>query len=153
MDKKEALEGARAYCSRKEVCCAEVRDKLSSWQIPEEWHQEILDTLVQEKYVDEARYARAYVHDKVWINKWGRIKVRYMLRSVRISGILADEVLADLDEEKYQQLLCGLLQKKKVSKALSKEERWKERARLFRFACGRGFEPELIMKMLDEMMS
>lgn len=153
MDKKEALDGARGYCSRKEVCCVEVCKKLSSWHIPEDWHQEILDTLIREKFLDEDRYARAYVHDKVWLNKWGRIKVRYMLRSDKIPAFVADEVLAGLDKEQYEEMLRGLLQKKRGAGPIPPEQSRSEKARLFRFACGRGFEPDLIMKLLDQMIS
>jgi len=144
MDKKEALDGARAFCSHRETCGAEVVRKLVSRGVPADWHQEILDTLKREGYLDEMRFARAYVNDKIWLNQWGRVKVRYMLGTLHISREVTTQVLGELDEEQYRDLLRSLLDRNRRSGSLREQK-----PRLFRFAVARGFENDLVLKELN----
>ncbi len=78
---QEALSKAAAYCSSAEHCTAEVVAKLDAWGIPAEGQARILARLVQEHYIDEARYARFYINDKFRFNKWGRNKIIQGLRA------------------------------------------------------------------------
>ena len=82
----EALHRAAALCSSSEHCIADIREKLSRWGIGEPDARTIVERLVQERFIDEERYAIAFAKDKFRFSGWGRIKIRYALQQKRIGN-------------------------------------------------------------------
>ena len=82
----EALHRAAALCSSSEHCIADIREKLSRWGIGEPDARTIVERLVQERFIDEGRYAIAFAKDKFRFSGWGRIKIRYALQQKRIGN-------------------------------------------------------------------
>ncbi len=170
MTKEEALERLRYKCSRAECCSYQVAETLRRWILSAklkggEPHlcegdiSEIVSVLVAERFVDESRFANAFVRDKLKFNKWGRNKIVYKLKSLGISQYIVEEALRenyyaseDGSGDGGRQLSGkGVLEEvvEKKWKSLEKEESvQKRRAKVIRFALGRGFEYEEILKSL-----
>ena len=146
----EALHRAAALCSSAEHCTADIREKLARWGVTEADSRTIIDRLVQERFIDEQRYAVAFVKDKFRFSGWGRIKMRYALQQKRIDGSDIDHALATLDEEQYNDRLLELLQAK--SRSIRNDDPEARRAKLFRFATSRGFESALIFNALKQVV-
>lgn len=146
----EALHRAAALCSSAEHCTADIREKLARWGVTEADSRTIIDRLVQERFIDEQRYAVAFVKDKFRFSGWGRIKMRYALQQKRIDGSDIDHALATLDEEQYNDRLLELLQVK--SRSIRDDDPEARRAKLFRFAASRGFESALIFNALKQVV-
>ncbi len=146
----EALHRAAALCSSAEHCTADIREKLARWGVTEADSCTIIDRLVQERFIDEQRYAVAFVKDKFRFSGWGRIKMRYALQQKRIDGSDIDHALATLDEEQYNDRLLELLQAK--SRSIRDDDPEARRAKLFRFATSRGFESALIFNALKQVV-
>ena len=146
----EALHRAAALCSSTEHCTADIREKLARWGVTEADSRTIIDRLVQERFIDEQRYAVAFVKDKFRFSGWGRIKMRYALQQKRIDGSDIDHALATLDEEQYNDRLLELLQAK--SRSIRDDDPEARRAKLFRFATSRGFESALIFNALKQVV-
>lgn len=146
----EALHRAAALCSSAEHCTADIREKLARWGVTEADSRTIIDRLVQERFIDEQRYAVAFVKDKFRFVGWGRIKMRYALQQKRIDGSDIDHALATLDEEQYNDRLLELLQAK--SRSIRDDDPEARRAKLFRFAASRGFESALIFNALKQVV-
>lgn len=146
----EALHRAAALCSSAEHCTADIREKLARWGVTEADSRTIIDRLVQERFIDEQRYAVAFVKDKFRFSGWGRIKMRYALQQKRIDGSNIDHALATLDEEQYNDRLLELLQAK--SRSIRDDDPEARRAKLFRFATSRGFESALIFNALKQVV-
>lgn len=146
----EALHRAAALCSSAEHCTADIREKLARWGVTEADSRTIIDRLVQERFIDEQRYAVAFVKDKFRFSGWGRIKMRYALQQKRIDGSDIDHALATLDEEQYNDRLLELLQAK--SRSIRDDDPKARRAKLFRFATSRGFESALIFNALKQVV-
>ncbi len=146
----EALHRAAALCSSAEHCTADIREKLARWGVTEADSCTIIDRLVQERFIDEQRYAVAFVKDKFRFSGWGRIKMRYALQQKRIDGSDIDHALATLDEEQYNDRLLELLQAK--SRSIRDDDPEARRAKLFRFAASRGFESALIFNALKQVV-
>lgn len=146
----EALHRAAALCSSAEHCTADIREKLARWGVTEADSCTIIDRLVQERFIDEQRYAVAFVKDKFRFSGWGRIKMRYALQQKRIDGSDIDHALATLDEEQYNDRLLELLQAK--SRSIRDDDPEARRAKLFRFATSRGFESALIFNALKQIV-
>ena len=107
----------------------------------------IVDRLEQEKYIDESRYCRSFVNDKIRFDHWGRIKITAALRQKKIDNEHIQAALSQIDEGYYRTLLQEILIKKRSS--LGNEESPANRAKLARFAISRGFEPGLVFTLLD----
>lgn len=147
MTTDEALSRAQALCSRSEHSTGEMMRKLLQWGISRDASEGIVDALVDDRYIDNARFARAYANDKLRYNSWGRIKIA---QGLRISGVDDRDIrqaLDDLDPDEYQQVLLTVLQRK--SRSLNGEEDdYTRQGKLIRHALSHGFEMDLVLKNL-----
>ena len=84
LSKAEWLDKCEAYCARAEHCAADVRRKLYEWQAPAEIADSIEEILYERDFLNDARFCRAYVHDKVEFQRWGRLKIQAGLRALQL---------------------------------------------------------------------
>ena len=146
----EALSKLAALCSRSEQCTQNCLDKLAKWQISEEESQKIILRLTEEKYVDDRRYALFFTKDKHQLAHWGKAKIANALRLKKIPQAFIDEALSEIKDDKYnEQLKSILLQKMKSVKA---KNNFDLKSKLFRFAAGRGFEGDKVLKAIDPLI-
>ena len=107
----------------------------------------IIKDLVKEGYIDELRYAKAFVHDKVRFAKWGRTKIAQGLWQKRIPADVADEALASIDEDEYMAALRDVVTSRfRTAKGANEYER---KMKTMKTVCGRGYEPALVRKVFD----
>lgn len=145
MDKETYLKfysKAAAYCSLAEHCKHEVREKMKLWEVPNEMIDDMIDHLTEEQFIDEERYCKAFVADKLKHNRWGCVKIRYELLKKRIPTLLIMEVLSNVDEEEYIAMALSIMEKKQ--KEIKAKDDYELRNKLFRFMAGRGFELEIM---------
>ena len=144
---QEAYLTLAALCAQAEHCQWEMLEKMRRWEVPEETQARVMQRLVKERYVDDERYARAFVKDKIRYNKWGRRKVDQALWQKHIDEDIRKRVLDEVDDEEYLSVLRPLLkQKRKSTKANSDYEL---NQKLMRFAMGRGFTFDIIRQCID----
>lgn len=141
------LNKAAIYASRCEHCKSEVREKLLGWGGSEEEADEIITYLIEERYIDNQRYANSYTRDKFRFNHWGKYKISMMLRSKDICNEIIEEALNQIDEEEYLEKLEQILRDKLRSLKYSSE--YEKKGKLFKFAQSRGFESSAISKVID----
>ena len=110
--------------------------------------QAVLDQLVEQKYVDDLRYASAFARDKSSIAGWGEVKIRYMLAAKGISRDIISEALAEIDEQKA----CGRLEKLISNKARSLTGDPQIRMKLLRFALGRGYSYDEVSSVVEQLL-
>ena len=150
---QEAYLQLAALCAQAEHCRQEMRDKMRRWEMAPEAQERVIARLVKERYIDDERYARAFVKDKVRYNKWGRRKVQQGLWMKRIDDDILQRVLDEVDDEEYLAVLKPLLKQK--AKSIKAESDYELNQKLVRFAFGRGFTYDIIRQCLDvdeEMM-
>lgn len=144
---QEAYLQLAAMCAQAEHCEQEMRDKMRRWAIEPDAQDRVVARLVKERYVDNERYARAFVKDKIRYNKWGRRKVMQALWMKRIDDDIQRSVLDEIDDKEYIDVLVPLLkQKRKTIKAKSDYEL---NQKLVRFALSRGFDFSIIRQCMD----
>ncbi len=147
MTEQEAYLQLSALCAQAEHCQREMRDKMYRWELDETVQNRVLDRLVRERFVDDERYARAFVSDKIRYNKWGRRKVEQALWLKRIDKAIAAQVLDEVDDAEYVSVLRPLLkQKRRSTKAASEYELT---MKLIKFALSRGFTMDIIKQCID----
>ncbi len=147
MTEQEAYLQLAALCAQAEHCQQEMRDKMRRWGLDETVQNRIIDRLIKERYVDDERYARAFVKDKIRYNKWGRRKVQQALWMKRIDADIQQQVLDEIDEKEYLDVLRPLLKQKR--KSIKAESDYELNQKLLRFALGRGFGFDIIRQCLD----
>ena len=144
---QEAYLQLAAMCAQAEHCEQEMRDKMKRWAIEPDAQDRVIARLIKERYIDNERYARAFVKDKIRYNKWGRRKVMQALWMKRIDDDILHQVLDEIDDKEYIDVLIPLLkQKRKTIKAKSDYEL---NQKLVRFALGRGFDFGIIRQCMD----
>ena len=145
---EQGLQRAAGLCCQSEHCIADITEKLLRWGVSREDSDRIIDRLIDEKYIDESRYALAYVRDKVRFSHWGRVKIKSMLRMLRISEQDISNAFDSFDEDEYLGVLEGVIESKR--KTLPEAESYASRVKLIRFALQRGFEMHEIAKFISE---
>ena len=144
---EEAFLQLAALCANAEHCQYEMLEKMKRWELSDEAQARVMARLIEERYVDDRRYARAFVKDKIRYNKWGRRKVQQGLWMKRIDKDIQDEVLDEIDEKEYLNVLKPLLKQKR--KSIKANSDYELNQKLVRFAYGRGFTFEIIRQCLD----
>ena len=147
MTEQEAYLQLAALCAQAEHCQQEMRDKMRRWELDETVQNRVINRLVKERYIDDERYARAFVKDKIRYNKWGRRKVQQALWQKHIDTDIQQRVLDEIDEKEYLDVLRPLLKQKR--KSIKAESDYELNQKLVRFALGRGFGFDIIRQCLD----
>ncbi|MEI8271426.1 MAG: regulatory protein RecX [Paludibacter sp.] len=145
----ELLHKAASYCSISEHCIYEVEEKLSLWGVSDKDKGEIIKRLISEDFINEKRYCVHFVKDKFRFNKWGKIKISYALKQKRLSDELINPALANIDDGEYEEMLASILKTK--LKGLKYEFEYERQGKLFNFAQSRGFESQVIYRVLKSI--
>lgn len=141
----EALNKAAAYCTLCERCISEVSKKLTTWGVAPAEQQRIIERLQDEGFINEERYCRAFVNDKLRFNRWGRVKIRAALYEKQLPREYIAQAIEDIDEEEYMQTLHDLVATKQRE---LKNEDFATKQKIIRFAASRGFEPAKILQIV-----
>ena len=147
---QQALARLQNFCSRGEKCIADIRAKLKLWQINEEDSNKIIKILQADKYIDENRYASAFVRDKSRFSHWGAIKIRTALKTKNIPDSIINNILKELDAANYENDLKAIL-KNKV-KSVKAKNSIDLKAKLIRFGLSRGFEYDLVYREVSRIV-
>ena len=144
---QEAYQKLSALCAMSEQCCHDMMRKMSRWQMDQEVAEKVVARLVKEAFINEERYARAFVRDKFRYNHWGEVKIKHELKLKGISQKHIEAGLEELDEDDNLNALREIIQKKRPS--VKGKSDYEIRCKLIRFAVGRGFDMNDIMKVLQ----
>lgn len=146
LSEEQALNKAAAICSASEHCEDEIRQKLMKWNLSEAAQTRILQRLINDKFIDENRYCKFFINDKLHFNKWGKQKIYQALLIKRIPKNIIKEKLDAVDSTDYEQILAEVLKHKRSS--INAKSDYERDMKLMRFAIGKGFEPDIIRKHL-----
>ena len=112
LSKQEALDKAQVYCARAEHCAADVRRKFYEWQINPDFFDFIEEKLYADGYLNDERFCRAYVHDKVEYQSWGRMKIQAGLRALQLPERAIRQALNEIDLPTYNRRLQALIRQR-----------------------------------------
>lgn len=150
MDPQKVADRMRGLCSRREYCRQDIMKKvLAALDGDADEAGRVLDRLVEEKYIDDLRYASAYARDKSSIAGWGSTKIRYMLASKGIDRETIAAALQEVDEGKASDRLEKLL----AGKVRSLKDDPQRRMKLLRFALGRGYQYDEAAEVIDRLLN
>lgn len=143
------LARAERYCANEEQCRTSVRKKLCDWGASLEVSGKIVTRLIDQGFIDERRFAKAYVSSKLRNQKWGRLKVVYQLRSKQVPPKFITEALSEITDVEYRDILLDVANTKWQTYS-DTETMAKRRSKLVTFLASRGYESPEIQSMLNE---
>ncbi len=150
---EKALARLEELCVRGERCESELRTKLRTWQISPTDADAIIDSLRQRRFFDDARFAHAFVTDKVRFARWGRIKISMAMRVKRIDRDIAAKALSEIEERAYAEALEAVIAAAVRRIGNEAAHTYEGRTRVFRAAVSRGFESDIAASTIRRLLS
>lgn len=144
--RKEAKLKAADYCAYQERSQQEVRDKLYSYGLHYNDVEEVISELITENFINEERFAQAYVGGKFRIKKWGRLKILQGLKQHRISDYCIKKGMQEISDEDYLSTIESLIDKKRSS--INVENQFVANQKIAAYLHQKGFETNLIWEIL-----
>ena len=139
VSKEKALERLKSLCSRAEHCEFELNRKMINWGLGSSDRKEIIELLSNERYVDDARFAMSFAHDKAMFSAWGPAKIRLELIKRKINSKSISEALSKVGSEVWKEGLLKCARSKSANLELTGETGRENRNKLYRYLLSRGF--------------
>lgn len=143
---QEALAKMMRFCSYQDRCTAEVEEKLKEAELSQQEIDQIVDHLIDEKFLDDERFLRSFVLGKFRQKGWGKIKIKAALRLKKIVVYKIEEALNLIPEDEYLVQLEKYAQRK--LQQLNEDDLSKKKEKLYRHLLSKGYESNLIMAIL-----
>ncbi|MBQ5979265.1 MAG: RecX family transcriptional regulator [Bacteroidales bacterium] len=145
----KVLDRLQAQCSKREYCSSDVyRKALKAFDGDREMAGKILQSLQDDKFVDDARYAAAFAREKARLSGWGPAKITYMLAGKGIPRQVVVEALKEIDPEEADRKMRLVLETKYKVLADDPQEKFK----LLKFGLTRGYDYDKIAPIVDDIL-
>ena len=145
MERETALKKMLHYCDYQDRCKKEIFTKLNTFELTDGDRDFIIEFLQDEGFINDERYCRSFVKGKLNLKKWGVNKIKLSLITKGIDREIIDEVLAEIDQDSYKEELVSLLKNKKINES----DPYKRKAKLIRYAVGKGYSLSMVMEVLN----
>ena len=136
-------------CSQKECCIFDIKQKLHRKELSDAEIEQIINQLIDEKYIDETRFTRSFIADKLRFNKWGAQKIKNHLRAKFVPTTIIENAFSEIENDLLTKALPDLLEKKR--KSVSGKSEYEINTKLIRYALGKGFAMSDVLKCLKAM--
>ena len=146
----EALTSLMRLCARAERSSGDALRLMQNWGVNKNEQQEVLQRLIKERFIDDRRYAEAFVREKCNLSAWGRYKIQSALKCKGIASDIIAEALAKLNPTDNKQRLQKKLQTK--IKHIKYDTEYQLKTKLIRYALSLGFEMDDVMDSVNEVM-
>ena len=150
-DEKVALAKAEHFCAYQERAQQDVRDKLYDWGLWPDAVENIIVKLIGDNFLNEERFAKAYVKGKFKQKAWGRVKIKQGLKFKKVPDVLIKKALLTIDGDDYLAMLAKVLNKKAA--LIKEKDDYKRRYKLQQYAMSRGYESDLIADILKDELN
>lgn len=143
------LSKMKSYCAFQERSIFEVKTKLKTFRLQDEVYDAVINKLIEDDFLNEERFSKAFARGKLRINKWGRNKIFLALQQKKVPELFILEGLNEIDDDEYHKVLHDLLEKK--ARELSEVKDSTKVRKLINFALGRGFELQLAREVAADI--
>lgn len=148
ISKSDALVKLQRYCAYQDRCHSEVRTKLIELGCYGQDLEEVIAHLIEEKFLDEERFARSFARGKFRMKQWGRNRILQELKQRQISDYCIRKAMEEINEQDYLKTLKEVLEKRATQ--IAEPDDFARKGKLAQYAMSRGFEGELVWKLLAE---
>ncbi len=148
---EKALASLQMLCARREYSSGDALRLMERWGVKPLARRKVLEALVHDRFIDDKRYAEAFVREKSRLNGWGSHKIRHALRLKGVDGTLIEQALEMLQPEETEGRLRQLLEQKRPH--IKAKDRYDLRSKLIRFALSRGYGYHEAVEGADQLLS
>ena len=148
---EEALSKLQKYCAYQDRCHKEVEQKLKQMRMIPEAIETIIGTLIEDSYLNEERFAKAFVRGKFRIKKWGKVRLTLELKQRHLSKYNIKIALQEIDPNDYLQTFHSLAQKKAAT--LTETNLLKKKKKLADYLLYRGWESHLVYDKVNTLIN
>lgn len=149
ISEENALKRMMRICARKEYCTYDIKQKLYRLRLDPNKIDKIISELTKKKFINDERYTRSFINDKIQFSKWGEVKIRHSLRQKQIPESTINFIIEELEPSSLNEHLQSIVTKKYES--VKGNTVYEKRTKVIRFALGRGFAMDDIIKCLDKI--
>ena len=146
LTKEQAIQKLKHFCGYQERCHLEVREKLYDLGVSNTLHDEIVSTLIEENYLNEERFAVAFVGGKFRVKQWGRVKIKHELKQKQISEYNIRKAMKEIDEQDYYNTLRKLYEEKWNS-LKGEKNRFIKLSKTRNYLLQKGFESDAVKEV------
>lgn len=146
---EQAWQKIKHFCAYQERCHFETKEKLFGFGLSKTDVEALISRLIEEDYLNEARFATQFAGGHFRIKKWGRVKIVYALRQKRVSPVNIKSALKEIDEENYKAILMKLAEAK--WKLLKHEQYLNRQAKTSQYLMNKGYEPTLVQETIQQI--
>ena len=147
---EQALAALMRLCARAEKSQEDARRLMRGWGLAERDAEGVLAKLVRDRFIDDARYAGAFVREKLRLSGWGEYKIRTALQRKRIDRALIDAALAEADRPAMGERLCRQLERK--ARTAKYTTQYELKTKLIRYGLSLGYDYEAVMDAASAMV-
>lgn len=151
LDYNVALDRVSQWCATSEHCASEVEKRLTSYGLEEKERAKAIAWLIENRFVNDERFASYFVRDKHRFSGWGPQKIRYQLQLKRIQPDIISKAMLELEDLPTDDNLRSILESKLHTK--KETDPWKLKASLIRFAVSRGYAYDDILPIVEDLLS
>jgi len=146
----EATKILEYFCAYQERCHKEVENKLTELRMIPEAKEQIILHLLENNFLNEERFAKAFVRGKFNFKKWGKIKIKNELKFRNISSYNIKVSLKEIDDDLYQETIQEVAQKK--VNLIRDPNSFKKKQKLIKYLLSKGYESEFVYKIANELI-
>ena len=148
---EQALAALMRLCARAEKSQDDARRLMRGWGLAEREGEQVLARLVRDRFIDDGRYAEAFVRDKLRLSGWGEYKIRTALQRKRIDRALIDAALAEADRPAMGERLCRQLERKARTAKYSTQ--YELKTKLIRYGLSLGYDYETVVEAASGLVT
>ena len=148
---EQALNALMRLASRSEKSSGDAMRLMRNWDVEPSARAGVLQKLIDNKFIDDRRYAEAFVRDKMRFSGWGAFKLRSALHAKGIAGEIVDEVLRSLDSDNMTERLRDRLERK--MRTVKFASRYDLKSKLMRYGASLGYDFESVADVVDSLIS
>jgi len=147
----EAKQKLEALCAFQEKCQSDIYIKLKNWDFDDNQAQQLISHLITNNFINEERYAEAYVNDKYKIKRWGINKIKMYLKQKRISDYSIKKAFNNIDYNIYLNNLNDIAEKKWSEIDKKNKDKWIAKSKLTNHLLSKGYENELVFEIIKKL--
>ncbi|MFI3315947.1 MAG: regulatory protein RecX [Rikenellaceae bacterium] len=148
---EQALASLMQQCAKAEKSSGDAMRLMARWGVAPEHRGEILDRLVAEKFIDDRRYAQAYVREKLNLSGWGARKIASSLKAKGVAQSIISRELEDLDRDAMSERLLEKIERK--ARVVKSKDRYDLKSKLIRFGISLGYDYQMVLDIVSQIVS
>ncbi|MFI3264418.1 MAG: regulatory protein RecX [Rikenellaceae bacterium] len=148
---EEALSSLMRQCARAEKSSGDALRLMYRWGVDPEHRSEVLERLIADKFIDDRRYAEAYVREKLNLSGWGTRKIASSLKAKKISDSIITEVLSQIDHSSTEERLRTKIERK--IKIVKYKDIYDLKNKLIRYGISLGYDYSMIQNVVSQIIT